>query len=109
MGKSRFLPLKKFYSIDFGWNVTAFAAAGREQNVEVVLAILPAFKLIEDTVRKRTEALGAPFGIKKRNKELGKTVGSGCGTVDIAALSVVEDPSIHLLFLMFLLLTADSV
>jgi len=34
-------------------------AAGREQNMEVVLTVLPPFVLVEHAVRKRSEALGA--------------------------------------------------
>jgi hypothetical protein len=40
--------------------LTAFSAAGREENVEVVLAVLAALELVEDSIRERPETLGAP-------------------------------------------------
>ena len=45
---------------------TAFSAAGSEEDVEVVLAILPAFEFVEDPVRKRPETLGAAATTKAK-------------------------------------------
>ena len=39
--------------------LAALSAAGGKQDVEVVLTVLAALKLVEDAVRKRPEALGA--------------------------------------------------
>ena len=37
----------------------AFSTAWGEQHMEVVLTVLPAFEFVENSVRKRPEALGA--------------------------------------------------
>ena len=38
----------------------AFVATGCEEHLEVPLAVLAAFELVEDTVGERAKALGAP-------------------------------------------------
>ena len=42
--------------------LATLGAAWREEDVEVVLTILPPVELIEDPVGERAEALGAPAG-----------------------------------------------
>jgi len=40
--------------------LSALSAAGGKQHVEIMFTVLSPFKLIENTVRKRSEALSAP-------------------------------------------------
>ena len=43
-------------------HLTAFCAAWREEDVEVVLAVFPPLELVEYPIGERAEALGASVG-----------------------------------------------